>query len=92
MELNDPITLDDKKRLYAFFFESEEGELFRKLLKDMQEERLDVAQSAYRHVTQPNEQISANVNQAGGIKAVIDFIDSINNEVKENKKQSEKEL
>ena len=92
MELNDPITLDDKKRLYAFFFESEEGELFRKLLKDMQEERLDIAQSAYLKLQMPNEQIAANVNQAGGIKAVIDFIDSINIEVKENKKQSEKEL
>ena len=92
MELNDPITLDDKKRLYAFFFESEEGELFRKILRDMQEERLDIAQSAYLKFQMPNEQISANVNQAGGIKAVIDFIDSINIEVKENKKQSEKEL
>lgn len=92
MKLNDPITLDDKKRLYAFFFESEEGELFRKILRDMQEERLDIAQSAYLKLQMPNEQISANVNQAGGIKAVIDFIDSINNEVKENKKQSEKEL
>ena len=92
MELNDPITLDDKKRLYAFFFESEEGELFRKLLKDMQEERLNIAQSAYLKLQMPNEQIAVNVNQAGGIKAVIDFIDSINIEVKENKKQSEKEL
>ena len=92
MELNDPITLDDKKRLYAFFFESEEGELFRKILRDMQEERLDIAQSAYLKLQMPNEQIAANVNQAGGIKAVIDFIDSINIEVKENKKQSEKEL
>mgnify|MGYP006908809870 CR=1 FL=1 len=92
MELNDPITLDDKKRLYAFFFESEEGELFRKLLKDMQEERLNIAQSAYLKLQMPNEQLAVNVNQAGGIKAVIDFIDSINIEVKENKKQSEKEL
>ena len=88
MELNDPITLDDKKRLHSFFFESEEGELFRKLLKDMQEERLDIAQSAYLKLQMPNEQISANVNQAGVIKAVIDFIDSIDNEVKNKKKEA----
>ena len=92
MEFNEPISYEDKKRLHSFFFESEEGELFRKLLKDMQEERLDVAQTAYLNLQLPNEQIVANVNQAGGIKAVIDFIDSINIEVKEKKKQSEKEL
>lgn len=89
MEFNEPISYEDKKRLHSFFFESEEGELFRKLLKDMQEERLDIAQSAYLKLQMPNEQIAANVNQAGGIKAVIDFIDSIDNEVKNKKKEAQ---
>ena len=80
----------DKKGMYTFFFESEEGKLFRQLLKDMQEERLDLAQTAYLKLQMPNEQISANVNQAGGIKAVIDFIDSIEAEVKEHKKGEQK--
>jgi hypothetical protein len=76
--------------MYTFFFESEEGELFRQLLKDMQEERFDLAQTAYLKLQMPNEQIAANVNQAGGIKAVIDFIDSIEAEVKEHKKGEQK--
>lgn len=90
MELNEPLSYEDKKRMYSFFFESEEGELFRKLAEDMRQERLSVAQTAYLHVAQPNEQIAANVNQATGIKAVIDFIDSIELEVKE-KRKGEKE-
>lgn len=90
MELNEPLSYEDKKKMYSFFFESEEGELFRKLAEDMRQERLSVAQTAYLHVAQPNEQIAANVNQATGIKAVIDFIDSIELEVKE-KRKGEKE-
>jgi len=86
MQNNEPLRYEDKKRLHPFFFETEEGELFRQLLKDMQEERLNIAQTAYLKLQMPNEQIVANVNQAGGIKAVIDFIDSIDAEVKERKK------
>lgn len=88
--LKEPLSYTDKKGMYTFFFESEEGELFRQLLKDMQEERLNLAQSAYLKLQMPNEQIVANVNQAGGIKAVIDFIDSIEVEVKEHKKGEQK--
>ena len=86
MERNEPISYTDKKGMHTFFFESDEGELFRKLLKDMQEERLNIAQTAYLKLQMPNEQVAANVNQAGGIKAVLDFIDSIDAEVKEHKK------
>lgn len=87
MELNEPITYEDKKRWHSFFFESEDGELFRKLLKDMQTERLNYAQDMCMKLQNPNEQIAANVNQAGGIKLVIDFLDSIDAEVKEHKKK-----
>lgn len=86
MVLNEPLSYEDKKAMHTFFFESEEGELFRKLAEDMRQERLSVAQTAYLHVAQPNEQIAANVNQATGIKAVLDFIDSIHNEVEAKKK------
>lgn len=90
MELNEPITYEQKKAMHSFFFESEQGELFRQILKDMQAERLDVAQTAYLKFQMPNEQISANANQAGGIKAVIDFIDSIHSEVENKRKEEEK--
>ena len=85
MELNEPISYEDKKRMYTFFFESEEGELFRKIVKDMHEDRLTVAQTAYLKLQMPNEQIVAAVNQASGIKEIIDFIDSIDAEVKAHK-------
>ena len=85
MELNEPISYEDKKRMYTFFFDSEEGELFRKIIKDMQEDRLNVAQTAYLKLQMPNEQIAAAVNQASGIKEIIDFIDSIDAEVKAHK-------
>lgn len=84
------IEYNEKKAMHTFFFESDEGKLFYEILKDMQSERLDVAQSAYLTMIQPNEQIIANVHQAGGIKAVIDFIDSIHNEVEAKKKEEEK--
>lgn len=90
MELNEPVTYEDKKAMHSFFFESEQGELFRQILKDMQTERLEVAQTAYLHIANPNEQIVANVNQATGIKAVLDFIDSIHNEVENKRKEEEK--
>lgn len=89
MELNEPISYEDKKRMHSFFFESEEGQLFRKIVKDMQEDRLNVAQTAYLKLQMPNEQIVAAVNQASGIKEIIDFIDSIEAEVKAHKKQEE---
>ena len=85
MELNEPISYEDKKRMYTFFFDSDEGELFRKIIKDMQEDRLTVAQTAYLKLQMPNEQIAAAVNQASGIKEIIDFIDSIDAEVKAHK-------
>lgn len=91
MALNEPLSYEDKKKMYSFFFESEEGELFRKLVEDMRQERLSVAQNAYLKLPQPNEQIAANVNQATGIQAIIDFIDSIEREVKEKRKGEQKQ-
>lgn len=89
MELNEPLSYEDKKRMYSFFFESEEGELFRKLLKDMHSLELDIAQGAYRNYQLPNEQIVGAVSRAAGIKNVTDFIDSIEREVKEKRKGEE---
>lgn len=87
--LNEPLKFEDKKGMYTFFFESDDGELFRKLIKDMHSAELDVAQSAYLKLQCPNEQVVGAVNRAAGIKAIIDFIDSIEAEVKEHKKKEE---
>lgn len=89
MELNEPLSYEDKKKMYSFFFESEGGELFLKLIKDMRLEALETAESVYLKLQCPNEQIAANVGRASGIKSVIDFIDSINVEVKAHKKKGE---
>lgn len=88
MENNEPITLEDKKRLVAMF-KTEEGELFFKLLKDMHEAHLGLAQTIYLKLTDPSEQICANVHQATGIKEVIDFIEATKAEVNEAKKEEE---
>ena len=84
MELK--LTYEDKKRLHSFFFESEDGKLFRQLLEDMRSEALETAESVYLKLQCPNEQIAANVGRASGIKSVIDFINSTDAEVKEHKK------
>lgn len=83
--LNEPLSYEDKKAMHTFFFESEEGKLFRETLEDMKEHCFDLAVKTIQ-----NEAVAANVHQAGGIKAVIDFIDSIELEVKE-KRKGEKE-
>ena len=83
---NEPITYEDKRKLYTILFESEAGELLRKIVADMRSEALETAESVYLKLQNPNEQILANVNRAAGIKSVIDFIDSIEAEVKEHKK------
>jgi hypothetical protein len=88
MENNEPITLEDKKRLNAMF-KSEEGELFIKLLKDMHEAHLDLAQGMYLKVVTPAEQTCAQVNQAAGIKEVLGFIEATEQEVAEAKKEEE---
>ena len=87
---NEPITLNDKKRLVSMF-KTEEGELFIKLLKDMHEAHLDLAQGMYLKVVNPSEQTVAQVNQAAGIKEVIGFIEATQQEVAEAKKEEEKE-
>lgn len=84
MELK-KLSYEEKKAMHSFFFESEEGKLFRNELEDMKTHCLD--QAMY---TVQNEAVAANVHQAGGIKAVLDFIDSMHNEVESKKKEEEK--
>lgn len=86
MENNAP-TLEDKKGMYAFFFENEAGEKFREILKDSRDNKLLHAEDAAQELQLPNEHIAAAVNQAKGIREIIDFIDSIEREVKAHKKQ-----
>lgn len=85
MENNEPLRYEEKRAMHTFFFESEEGKLFRKELENMKAHCLD--QAMY---TIQNEVVAANVHQAGGIKAVIDFIDTIHNEVETHKKGEQK--
>lgn len=88
MQNKEPITLDEKKRLYAFF-KSEDGKVFIDLIKDMQASHLDLAQGMYLKVLQPNEQVCTQVSMAGGVKEVLDFIEQVEVEVKEAKKEEE---
>lgn len=89
MEYNEPLELVDKKHINSWLT-SEDGKLFVKTIRDMYENHLDLAQSMYLKVVNPNEQISVQVNQAVGIKEVLDFIDSLDREIKEAKKEADK--
>lgn len=80
-----PLTIEDKQKLNAFFM-SENGDMFVQLLKDMYESKLELAQIVYLKVESPNEQIAANVNQARGVKDVIDFIECVKREISEREK------
>lgn len=80
--------LDFEDKLHInLWFESEEGKKFLEAIKEIHSSHLDVAQTMYLKLANPNEQISAQVNQAAGIKEILDYIDTISLEVKERKKE-----
>lgn len=83
---NNKLEFEDKLHI-NLWFESEEGQKFLSALKDMHQNHLDLAQTMYLKVVNPNEQIAAQVNQATGVKEVLDFVDAISMEVKERKKE-----
>lgn len=84
MESNDILSVHDKKQLNALFV-SEEGEMFIKTIREMYENHLSLAQTMYLKLENPNEQIAVQVNQATGIKEILDFVDTVKREVKERK-------
>lgn len=80
--------LDFEDKLHInLWFESEEGKKFLEAIKEMHSNHLELAQTMYLKVASPNEQISVQVNQATGIKEILDFIETISLEVKEKKKE-----
>lgn len=84
LEYNDKLHIDE-------FFKSDGGKKFISALKDTYEAHLNLAQTMYTKIINPNEQISVQVNQATGVKEVIDFIEAISIEVKEKKKEEEEQ-
>lgn len=90
MEFNDPLTFEQKNRMHIWLT-SEDGELFVKAIKDMYQNHIDLAQGMYLKLASPNEQIAAQINQATGIKEITDFIETIDREVKEKKKEVKKQ-
>lgn len=84
MESN--LEFEDKLHI-NLWFESDEGKKFLETLKDMHQGHLDLAQGMYLKLADPNEQIVAQVNQATGVKEILDFIEIISVEVKEKKKE-----
>ena len=84
MESNDILSVNDKKKLNALLV-SEEGEILIKTIREMYETHLLLAQTIHLKFENPNEQIAAEVNQATGIKEILDFVDAVKREVKERK-------
>lgn len=83
---NNILDFEDKLHI-NLWFESDEGKHFIKALKDMQQNHLNLAQNMHLKLMNPNEQVSVQVNQATGVKEVLDFIEAISLEVKERKKE-----
>lgn len=81
------LEFEDKLHI-NLWLESEDGKKFLKTLKDMHENHISLAQSMYLKVVNPNEQIAAQINQATGVKEILDFIGAISIEVKERKKEA----
>lgn len=79
----------EQKRKFNSFLTSEEGQEFLEILKGMYEDHISSAQVMYMKVLNPNEQIAVQINQATGVKEVIDFCETTMREIKEIKKEEE---
>ena len=80
------VDFEDKLHI-NLWFESDDGKKFLEIIKDMHSNHLELSQTMYLKLTDPNEQIAAQVNQATGIKEILDFIEAVSLEVKEKKKE-----
>lgn len=83
---SEPLTFEQKNRMHVWLT-SKDGEPFVQAIRDMYQNHLDLAQGMYLKLANPNEQIATQVNQAVGIKEILDFVDTIEREVKEKKKE-----
>lgn len=83
---NEPLSFEQKNIMHIWLT-SKDGEPFVRAIKDMYQNHIDLAQGMYLKLTNPNEQIATQINQAVGIKEILDFIDAIEREVKEKKKE-----
>lgn len=87
---NEPLSFEQKNVMHIWLT-SKDGEPFVRTIKEMYQNHLDLAQGMYLKLANPNEQIATQINQAVGIKEIIDFIDAIEREVAEKKKEVKKE-
>lgn len=85
----DQLSYKMKLEMHTWFC-SEPGKAFVKELEEDVNAHMRTAQLASTKFEQPNQQISAQVNQATGVQEVIDFINAIDLEVKERKKEEQK--
>ena len=85
----DQLSYKMKLEMHTWFC-SEPGKAFVKELEEGVNAHMRTAQLASAKFEQPNQQISAQVNQATGVQEVIDFINAIDLEVKERKKEAQK--
>lgn len=95
MENKEVLTVQSKRCIYNFLA-TKEGKDLINAIKQAHEDHLGLAQMLHTRISDPNQQIAAQVCVAAGIKEVIDFIEAIQNEIKEldkeEKAQSETEL
>lgn len=84
------LDIQDKQHVEEWL-KSDAGEKFFKSIKEAYDSHLVLAQSIHTKLQCPNEQISVQVSMAAGIKEIIDFVEAIQLEVKEYKKEVEEQ-
>lgn len=87
---SEPLSFEQKNVMHIWLT-SKDGEPFVRAIKEMYQYHIDLAQGMYLRASNPNEQIAAQVNLSAGIKEILDFIDAIEREVAEKKKEVKKE-
>ena len=89
MESDGTLSFEIKKRMNTWFT-SKDGKVFVELLEDMHNGHLACAETiSMVSSASCNEQVSAQVCQAVGVNEVLNFIKTIDMEVKEAKKREE---
>lgn len=90
MQNNNSLDIRDKQHIDEWL-KSDAGKKFFESIRDAYDSHLVLAQNIHTKLQCPNEQISVQVSMAAGIKEIIDFVEAIQLEVKEHKKEVEEQ-
>lgn len=89
----EPLSFKTKQEIYNWLTTDKAGKIFLDEIKGAIQAHTLTAQLATNKYEQPNQQIAAHTNRAAGLQEIVDFVESIGQEIKEKRKEEqEKEL